>query len=335
MKKMENLLSTHTVILFFGSVILLLVGGGVLVSYIYFPKKTENRSSTEIASKNTISSQTIASKTIIDVVKDDSTVGVLQKPQSKNYVYTSLSPIFYFTQKIADGGLEVVDISKFNNEKVMKLSKNDFVLIDNAKAIIVDNKLPNQWITDYYIDPNKKLDLGASSLGTKNDYFWLNFESLKVNLVKIKEFIVQKDPLNKIIYEKNYDRLLLKLDGMIQKYNKKLSNCSTKTLIENGSTFENLSSQFGLEYLSINNSNLIKVNKDEEKRIKEILLKNKVKTLFVVGEYSDAELNVISTVLENIEIIKLDNFLENKYGQDYFDVLDNNLTSLADGLGCI
>ena len=65
------------------------------------------------------------------------------------------------------------------------------------------------------------------------------------------------------------------------------------------------------------------------------MLKNKVKTLFVVGEYSDAELNVISTMLENIEIIKLDNFLENKYEQDYFDVLDRNLIALSDGLGCV
>lgn len=334
---MNSLLSSHNRILFFGSIVLLLVGGGALVSYIYFPKNSEKTNIVDVITRNNASSSSrVTTKTLnISSKIEDYTVGIIPKPQTKNYIFTSLAPITYFAQKIADGGMEVVDISKYNTQKITNLTKGDFVLIDSTKAVIIDTKASNQWITDYYVDANKKLDLGVDSTNTSRDYFWLNFEYLKTNLVKVKEFLIQKDPSNKIIYDKNYDRLLLKLDGMIQKYNKKLSNCSTKILIENGSTFENLASQFGLEYLSINNSDLIKVNIDEEKRIKETLLKSKVKTLFVVGEYSDAELNVISTVLENIEIIKLDNFLENKYEQDYFDVLDRNLIALSDGLGCV
>jgi ABC-type Zn uptake system ZnuABC Zn-binding protein ZnuA len=334
---MKSLLSSHNRILFFGSIILLLVGGGVLISYIYFPKNSEKTNIVDVITGNNASSSSKITTNTLNISSkiEDSTVGIIPKPQTKNYIFTSLAAITYFAQKIADGGMEVVDISKYNTQKINNLTKGDFVLIDSAKAVIIDTKSSKQWIADYYVDPNKKLDLGVDSPNSNGDYFWLNFEYLKTNVVKIKEFIIQKDPSNKIIYDKNYDRLLLKLDGMIQKYNKKLSNCSTKTIIENGSTFENLTSQFGLQYFSINNLDLIKINKDEEKRIKETLLKNKVKTLFVVGEYSDAELNIISTLLENIEIIKLDNFLENKYEQDYFDVLDKNLVALSDGLGCV
>jgi ABC-type Zn uptake system ZnuABC Zn-binding protein ZnuA len=330
---MKNLISTQTKILLFGSIILLIVGGGVLVSYVYFPKKTENNNQINITSKinSTVQASSVAS--VINSTKEIPGINILPKPQSKNYVYTSSKPIFYFTQVIADGGLEVVNISKKDTQA--NLTKIDFALIDGSKAVIVDSKQSNQWINDYYVDPTKKLDLGIVPQDIVNDYFWLNFESLKKNLIKIKEFLIQKDINNKIVYEKNYDRIALKLDGMLQKYKKKLSNCSTKTIIENGNTFQDTSSQYSLEHVALNNKDLIKTTDEQLQEIKKTLLINKVKTIFVVGDYTDADLNVISTALENIEIIKLDNFVDNRFGSDYFEVIDKNLVALSDGLGCV
>jgi ABC-type Zn uptake system ZnuABC Zn-binding protein ZnuA len=327
--------SSQTRILLFGVITLLLVGGGILVSYLYFPKNVESGNIVDLVTKNSTSSSIVTVSSVTNIVNQNYANDTLMKPQSKKYAFTMSAPIFYFTQKIADGGLEVVDISKNTEKSKISPSKNDFVLIENAKAIIIDSSLPNQWIGDYYVDPAKKLDLSSGNSDIVNYYFWLNSESLKANLIKIKELLIQKDIDNKIVYEKNYDRLTLQLDGMTQKYKKKLTNCSTKTLIENGNTFEDVALQFGLEHVSINNLELIKLTEEQSLEVKATLFKNKVKTIFVVGNYTDAELNVISTLLENIEIIKLENYLENKFGIDYFDFLEKNLVALNDGLGCI
>ena len=326
--------NTHTRILVFGSIILLIVGGGVLGLFIFNPKKNDSfLTSSKPAQVVTTSKAAISSSvnSEIDSIPDPAK-DVLIAPKTSNFVFTSVTPLFYFTTKIAEGGVEVVDLSQNRKDnKISQLSKNDFALINKARGIITTDNIPNQWIKDFYVDPTKKLNLTS---GPTNN-FWLSFTPLRAKLLEIKDFLVLRDESNKIIYQKNYERLLLKLDGMEQKYKKKLSNCSVKTLVENGSNFEDISAEFGLTHATIDTPKLSGIDKTQEDSIRAELLRNKTKSLFLVGDYSDADLNILSTTLENIEIIALSDFGSRKNSLDYFDILDRNLDRLGGGLGCV
>ncbi len=327
---------SHTRILIFGSIILLLVGGGVLGLFILFPKKNDSFQTVTKPSQIQPSSKVVSSSSDISVNDNipDSTKDILTEPTTSNFVFTSITPIYYFASKIADGGIEIVDLSASSKDrKVSQLSKNDFALINKAKGIITTDNFANQWIKDFYIDQPKKLDLTSGI--NQNNSFWASFVLLRANLILIKNFLIQKDEQNKIIYQKNYDRLILKLDGMEEKYKKKLGNCSIKVVVENENKFVDLTSEFGFTHITIDTENLSNIDKTKEESIRKSLLTNKTKTLFLVGDYSDADLNIISTTLENIEIIALGDFGSTKNNVDYFDLLDKNLDMLGEGLGCV
>ena len=326
---MEN----HTRILIFGSLIIFLVGGGILGLFVFFPKKNDSFLAPVKPTQGLVSSSRVPISSVVDInVGDDKIPSVLSRPATDNFIFVSLSPINYFVQKIADGGIEVIDLSLApKTQKNTSLSKNDFVYIGKAKGIITGDNIPNQWIKDFYIDPTKKIDLASVS----GSPFWLSFSPLRSRLKEIKDFLVQKDGGNKVIYEKNYDRLILKLDGMEEKYKKKLASCSTSIMVENGNSFVGLAQSFNLKHTSIDLLQLQNLDATKIDLIQKTLLKNKTKTLFVVGDYTDAELNIISTSLENIEIIALGDFNSNKNKLDYFDILDRNLERLGGGLGCV
>jgi ABC-type Zn uptake system ZnuABC Zn-binding protein ZnuA len=327
-----RMFNSHTRILIFGSLILLIVASVVLSLFIFFPKKNDSFIPTPKVVQNNFSSA-ISSVIVVDDYENKITQDVIKPPSTQNYIFVSLPLINYFVSKIADGGIEIIDLSQYGKGQIINnLSKNDFALIDRTKGLVIGESNLNQWIKDFYVDPAKKLDL-KNDLDQKNS-FWLSFRSLRASLQEIKDFLIKKDTVNKVIYEKNYERLMLKVDGIQEKYKKKLGVCSSKVLIEDGNSFADLAAEFGLKYTSVNSSKLLNLDTDKEESIRKVLLKNKSNTLFVVGDYSDADLNVMSSTLEGVEIVALSDFTINKNNIDYFDLLDRNLERLAVGLGC-
>ena len=173
--------------------------------------------------------------------------------------------------------------------------------------------------------------------GEYDPHVWLAPMNAKAQMKNILDGLVKADPKNKDYYQKNFDTYSKKLDDLDAKYKAELSKTTKKDIIVSHEAFGYLCKAYGLNQVGIEG-----LSPDSEpdaakmKEVSEFAKKNNVKYIFFeelispkVSETIAKEVGAKTEVLSPIEGLTDEQI---KDGQDYFSIMERNLTNILAAL---
>ncbi|MEY8355469.1 metal ABC transporter substrate-binding protein [Lachnospiraceae bacterium 54-53] len=168
-------------------------------------------------------------------------------------------------------------------------------------------------------------------------HVWLSPLNAKKEMENIKNAFVEADPDNKEYYETNYETYAAKFDELDQKFKDTLSGLPNKNIVVSHEAFGYLCDAYGLNQMGI--EGLSPDSEPDPARMAEIIdfvKENDVKIIFFeelvspkVAEAVAAETGASTQVLNPIEGLSDE---EMAAGDDYFSVMEKNLTQLEAAL---
>lgn len=173
--------------------------------------------------------------------------------------------------------------------------------------------------------------------GEFDPHVWLSPLNAKKEMENIKDAFVKADPANEAYYQANYDIYASKFDELDKKYKDTLSPLPNKSVVVAHEAFGYLCNAYGLTQMGI--EGLTPDSEPDPARMAEVIdfvKDNKVKTIFFedlvspkVAETIAKETGAKTEVLNPLEGLT-DEQLKN--GDDYFSVMEKNLTVLKEAL---
>lgn len=173
--------------------------------------------------------------------------------------------------------------------------------------------------------------------GEFDPHVWLSPVNAKKEMENIKNAFVKADPANEAYYQANYDTYASKFDELDKKYKDTLSPLPNKSVVVAHEAFGYLCNAYGLTQMGI--EGLTPDSEPDPARMAEVIdfvKGNKVKTIFFedlvspkVAETIAKETGAKTEVLNPLEGLT-DEQLKN--GDDYFSVMEKNLTVLKEAL---
>ncbi|MDW2797328.1 metal ABC transporter substrate-binding protein [Clostridium boliviensis] len=173
--------------------------------------------------------------------------------------------------------------------------------------------------------------------GEFDPHVWLSPVNAKKEMENIKDAFVKADPENEAYYQANYETYAGKFDELDKKFKDTLSPLPNKSVVVAHEAFGYLCDAYGLTQMGI--EGLTPDSEPDPARMAEVIdfvKENKVKTIFFedlvspkVAETIAKETGAKTEVLNPLEGLT-DEQLKN--GDDYFSVMEKNLTVLKEAL---
>lgn len=166
---------------------------------------------------------------------------------------------------------------------------------------------------------------------------WLSPNYAKQMGENIKQALIQADAGHKDEYEKNFNEFARQLDELDAKYKSELSKVSKKEIAVSHQAFGYLCHDYGLEQVAVMGltPEAEPTAKDIQK-VKDFVKEHGIKYIFFEELVSDKlaktiaqETGAETMVLNPIEGLKEDQL---KAGEDYFSIMNSNLTNLVKAL---
>lgn len=173
--------------------------------------------------------------------------------------------------------------------------------------------------------------------GEFDPHVWLSPVNAKKEMENIKDAFAKADPENEAYYQANYETYASKFDELDKKFKDTLSPLPNKSVVVAHEAFGYLCDAYGLTQMGI--EGLTPDSEPDPARMAEVIdfvKENKVKTIFFedlvspkVAETIAKETGAKTEVLNPLEGLT-DEQLKN--GDDYFSVMEKNLTVLKEAL---
>lgn len=193
-------------------------------------------------------------------------------------------PIYYITKTIVANTSNVVEIIPQNTPiESYRLTPKKLVEIQNAKIYFKEglgfnqiegnilNILNKNTIIQTVSKNIKILKLGNLKIGgnkitenfsnSKNSNFgndphiWISPKNLILMTRNIENTLITNFPKNKVLYQKNSNKLILKFENLNQQFKTNLSNCSKDIILVNHDAFSYLAKQYNFQTIYISKLN--------------------------------------------------------------------------------
>ena len=160
------------------------------------------------------------------------------------------------------------------------------------------------------------------SHGEYNAHVWMNMEYYLDQMENIYHGLVNKDPVNKQIYDNNYQEYRAEIETLILEYKQQLSNIQNTQVVIFHDAFAYLAQEVGLEVIyTINMDADTSLSAREVKEIIDEINLHSVKVLFTEEQYSDS---IAESVAKETDA--------NVYVIDSLVTGDVSLSSYVDGM---
>lgn len=278
--------------------------------------------------------------------------GSASNTEHKLTVYTSVYPMFDFTQKIAGDKIILKNLVPAGTEPhEWEPTPSDIADLEKADVLIYNGAGMEPWLDKVLnsINPEKLKTVEASkevkllnntdeakSKGT-DPHVWLDPMSAKKEMSAIKDALVSIDPANKDYYEKNYEDNAAQLDQLDQEYKSAVAQFSKKDIVVAHQAFSYLCNAYGLNQVAIEG-----ISADSEPsparmaEIVEFAREKQLKYIFFeelvspkVAQTIAQETGAATAVLNPFEG-SMDS--GQQAGKDYFSVMRDNLKVLKQAL---
>lgn len=195
------------------------------------------------------------------------------------------------------------NFSKLNNNYIGKIEGNRVGIINSSRGA---NPLSYYKNVDKYGNGDECI-------------FWNNIDNYKVVLVNVKNAIVERDPLNRSYYEKNFKESLKQLEEYEKIFRKEGDKIKDKLFIIEGNSLDYIMAYSGLKTISIDENIQSSKSLDLNKIIEEKYEKNKDKMVLIYfsDDFFSKHKEFISK--NQIKCVKVSNFNINT---EYDKVLD-------------
>ncbi len=174
---------------------------------------------------------------------------------------------------------------------------------------------------------------------THDPHFWLDPVLAKKQIESIEEVLLQLNPENKAIFEKNTQDALDKLIALDKEYTQGLQTCVHKQAVVTHNAFRYLAQRYNIELLPISG-----MSPEEEPSAKALAdlatlsKENKIKYVFFetlaspkLAQTLADEIGAQTLVLNPIEGLTQE---QQEEGQDYISVMEDNLKNLKIAMEC-
>jgi ABC-type metal ion transport system, periplasmic component/surface adhesin len=283
--------------------------------------------------------------------------GSLNAENKKLQIVTTLFPLYDFAKSIGQDKVEVTLLLTPGVEAhSFEPRPSDVILINQADVFVYTGKSMEPWADDIIKSvTNKNLVIVNVSngitlipavfhdadepVGSMDPHIWLDFDNAGIMVNSISKAIIEKDPANSSLYEKNATNYLQQLADLDNEYKLALSLCSSKEIIYAGHyAFGYLTKRYGLEYFAAQGvspdseptaADLINlVNQIKKDNIKYIFYEelSSPKIAQTLSDETGAELLLLNAA-HNISKEQLEQ------GATFISIMKNNLTNLKIGLG--
>ncbi|WP_349674651.1 metal ABC transporter substrate-binding protein [Lacrimispora sp.] len=274
-------------------------------------------------------------------------------------VMASFYPMYDFAVKIGGDKVEVKNMVPAGTEPHdWEPATKDITGLEKADVFVYSGAGIEHWVEDVLKSlKNNNLTVTEASSGISllkgeeqeevkgeeqehgefDPHVWLSPVNAKKEMENIKDAFVKADPANEAYYQANYDNYASKFDELDKKYKDTLSPLPNKSVVVAHEAFGYLCNAYGLTQMGI--EGLSPDSEPDPARMAEVIdfvKENKVKTIFFedlvspkVAETIAKETGAKTEVLNPLEGLT-DEQLKN--GDDYFSVMEKNLTVLKEAL---
>lgn len=169
--------------------------------------------------------------------------------------------------------------------------------------------------------------------GEYNAHVWMNMEYYLMEMEKVSQALIQKDPEHRELYEKNYREYRDKVEGLKEEFEVALADTAINEVVIFHDAFAYLADEFGLEVIyTINMDDETYLSAGEVKEIIDEVNHHQVQVLFTEEQYSDSIAESIAMETE-AKVYVIDSLVTGNMDLDaYLIGMRNNLDVLKDAL---
>nr|WP_288827250.1 metal ABC transporter substrate-binding protein [uncultured Clostridium sp.] len=277
-------------------------------------------------------------------------------------VMASFYPMYDFAVKIGGDKVDVTNMVPAGTEPHdWEPATKDITSLEKADVFVYSGAGMEHWAEDVLKTlKNKNLTVAEASSGITlmkghereegesqeaeseehgefDPHVWLSPVNAKKEMENIKDAFVKADPENEAYYQANYETYAGKFDELDKKFKDTLSPLPNKSVVVAHEAFGYLCNAYGLTQMGI--EGLSPDSEPDPARMAEVIdfvKENKVKTIFFedlvspkVAETIAKETGAKTEVLNPLEGLTDEQL---KDGDDYFSVMEKNLTVLKEAL---
>lgn len=256
-------------------------------------------------------------------------------------VTASFYPMYYFANQIGGEHASVTNLTPAGTEPHdYELTAQDIISIQDSQLLILNGGQLEPWAEDVTTDlSNNTIVVEAAGAVMTDPHVWLSPKLASAEVQTITDAFIQADPNHTTVYQANSQDLLDRLDQLDRQYTAGLADCDSHIIVTSHTAFSYLASAYGLEQLAIAGlSPEVEPSLDELADITDFAENNHVDYIFFeslvspkLAETIATEVGAQTLVLNPIEGLTDD---EIAAGQDYFTVMQENLTNLRVALQC-
>jgi zinc transport system substrate-binding protein len=272
----------------------------------------------------------------------------------KVVVYTTIYPLYDFTQNIGKEHVEVVNLIPPGAEPhSWEPSPKDIAKLQNADVFIYSGAGLEPWVDEIIssFGDSKPLLVDSSSgipvddhsglddhHHTTDPHIWLDPLNAKIQVKNITESLIKVDSLNKEDYQSNEQQYLSELDTLHRQYESKLAVVPNKKFITSHDAFGYLATRYQLEQIAIRGlSPELEPSPARLAELSNIAKENNIEYIFFESMVSPKVSNTLAEeisggtlILNTIGSVTDEEF---KAGKGYIDFMQENLDNLLVALG--
>jgi zinc transport system substrate-binding protein len=267
-------------------------------------------------------------------------------------VYTSVYPMYDFTQKIGGDKIKLKNLVPPGTEPHdWEPTPSDIAALEKADVLIYNGAGMEPWLDKVLksintekiekVEATKGLNLlnnpaEADNL-VKDPHVWLDPMLAKQEMGAIKNALVSADPTNQAYYEKNYNDNAAQLDQLDKEYKAAVTQFSKKDIVVAHQAFSYLCNAYGLNQVAIEGisadsepspARMAEIVKFvQEKQLHSIFFEELVSPK--VAQTIAQETGATTAVLNPFEGLTES---DQQAGKDYFSVMRDNLEVLKKAL---
>lgn len=269
--------------------------------------------------------------------------------QNSFEITTTFYPMYYFTKEIVQNKASVKMLTPSNTEPHdYEPSAKDISQIEKSHLFIYNADDLETWVPSVksviQTDSSVKMIKASQGISLLKDeehgndpHVWLDPVLAKKEVKTIAKAIIKADPKHQAFYRKNERKLLQRLEQLNKEYRTMTQHAKHKTFVTQHAAFSYLAHQYGLTQEAI--SGIDPEQEPSPKQLAQIEQKVKKQGIRYIYVEEQASSKVAQTVknatgatLLPLNTLESLSYKEQKEGQNYFTVMNQNLKSLQKSL---
>ncbi|EUJ33574.1 metal ion binding lipoprotein [Listeria floridensis FSL S10-1187] len=293
--------------------------------------------------------------------------GAAKKDDGKIQVYTTVYPLTYLTKQIGGSSVEVnsiypagADAHSFEptQKDMLKIADSDLFFyiglgmegfVDKAKSTLKDEKVsfvPLAEKLDLPKDPDAEAEHEAEEghddhddheHGDINPHVWLYPKYMEQMAELVKVQLTKQLPDKKAEFQENYDKLIVKLDKLDDKFKQTAESAKQKDFVTAHAAYSYWDTAYGLHQIPI--AGVSTSDEPSQKKLQSIVKKIKQEkipyimleqnTNSKIADVIQSETDTKALTLHNLETLTEKDIHQNR---DYISIMNDNLKALKEAL---